>query len=65
VREFLCVGAGVVGDDLARAEESPFVNQEAFEADRAAVESAISRTLNWAAITERDVPVCAFLLKIR
>ena len=33
--ELLGVGAGVVGYDLACARESPFVDQEAFEADRA------------------------------
>jgi len=36
VRKFFCVRAGIVGDDLAGADQLPFVNHEAFQADRTA-----------------------------
>ncbi len=36
VREFFCAAAGIVGDNLAGAQQLPFVNHKAFQANRAA-----------------------------
>ena len=61
VREFFRVGTGIVGDDLAGAEELPFIDEQALEAYGSAGVDFVGADADFGAevVTEAVIKTCA------